>query len=267
MIAGSNPVLGQVDTDAPTSNIVPGETLDPSHYGESRVESMEEAIRRDHARPQEFDNPKGRSVAQGVWTVPSRRGTFYPHSGNHYITNKWGDTRMGIGFPRPMDVHGVYVAGQAADGVWTTGLRVSGYRDGQLVDQTDWFENIDESPDWFAIDLVDVDRIVFEARAVLDGSGWYALDDLTFSMETDFLDLPRPRTVLDFEDGGYRRTLTDSDYQGSDLGNRHGRRSCGLGGAGPRAGGHYGCADGQDFNAPPAPPGGSRDRHHANPCQ
>ena len=87
-IAPGSATLGQV---------IQGDPIDPSTYGNSRVESMELAIRRDMARRlQGPDFPKARNGVQGVWSVPSRRGTFNPHSGNHYITNQWDNTCLKI---------------------------------------------------------------------------------------------------------------------------------------------------------------------------
>ncbi|MCZ6834749.1 MAG: hypothetical protein O7G85_03150 [Planctomycetota bacterium] len=205
-LATSEPAQGQV---------VQGDQLDPSAYGNSRVESMEMAIQRDQVRildGPEF--PKARDGEQGVWSVPSRRGSFYPHSGNHYITNQWGDPRMGIGFPRPTHVLGVYVAGQAAPGVWATALRVTGFRDGSMVDRTEWFIDIGKTPTWFEIDLKNVDRIVFEAESPQHHGAWYALDDLTFVSSPQFKSkVPLP-TVIDFEDRGYRWDLSGTNYKG-----------------------------------------------------
>lgn len=114
--------------DLSPQQILP-EILDRSKIGPSVIEHMDEVIVRDLAlRKQGPRRRGGRNGAQGTWVVPSRGATYYPKSGQHYITNKWGDTRMGIGFPTPTDVLGVYVAGQAGEGVWTDGLRVIGYR-------------------------------------------------------------------------------------------------------------------------------------------
>ncbi|MCH7545565.1 MAG: hypothetical protein IID30_04090 [Planctomycetes bacterium] len=197
----------------PPHQILP-EILDRSKIGPSVIEHMDEVIVRDLAmRKQGPRRRGGRNGAQGTWVVPSRGGTYYPKSGRHYITNKWGDTSMGIGFPTPTDVHGVYVAGQAGAGVWTIGLRVIGYREGIEIGHTDWFKQIGKVPAWLEINLIGADRIVFQSRAVHDGGGWYALDDLTFS--------PQPlgneasqKIVLDFEDCKFRQVLTGSDFAG-----------------------------------------------------
>ena len=46
----------------------------------------------------------------------TRRSARYPSSGLRYVTNKWGDTRMGIAFGRIVHVQSVNVAGKE-DGV------------------------------------------------------------------------------------------------------------------------------------------------------
>lgn len=189
-----------------TGQVHEAELVDPSRYGNSYIEHMDDVVARDLAR-REMQNPD--RVVHGEWVVPSRRGTFYPHSGEHYITNKYGDTRMGLAFPQPVDLHGAYVAGQAASGVWTKGLRVIGYRQGEEIARTDWFTDVDEHPDFLAINFNGVDRVVFESRAVVNGGGWYALDDIAFTPQGQ-----AKRIVLDFEDTKYRQKMTGSDYAG-----------------------------------------------------
>ena len=206
---------------------IEGEQLDPALYGPSFVESMETAIQRDLLAPALMDS-KDRQGRHGVWTIPSRRATTFSQSGEHYAINKWGDTRMGIGFPGLVDVHGAFFAGQADQGVWTSGVRAIGYRDGRQVRQTDWFHDIGPEPRWFAMDLHGVDRIEIEALPVLGGAGWYGMDNLTYSFagdatsepEAQARDNPSPegkpgeQTVVDFDDLSYRTKLTGSGYAG-----------------------------------------------------
>jgi hypothetical protein len=191
-----------------------GEQLDPATFGPAVNESLAEMIARAAAEPT-VTKTKGRNGAQGRWVIPSRGATTTPHSGEHNLVNEWGDTRMGIGFPRTVDLHGVYVSGQAGVGAWTRGIRAIGYLGGKQVKTTEWFEGIDDTPRWFEINLRKIDRVVFESIPVLQGGGWYALDDLSFST------LPRPgtdevreRVVLDFEDAAYRQVLTGAGYAG-----------------------------------------------------
>lgn len=125
--------------------------------------------------------------------------------------NRWGDTRMGIGFPDVVDVEGAWVAGQSSAGAWADGLRAIGFRDGEEVARTDWFEKLEATPTWFEMQLMGVDRIEIVARPVIDGAGWYALDDLTF-VRTGSTD--EATVVVDFDDLPWRTTLTGSNYAG-----------------------------------------------------
>ena len=203
---------GLAELSSAAGETIRGERIDPSTYGPSVVESMEEVIARDAQRPaQWFVDPKGRNGQPGTWVIPSRRSTTAPHSGNHHVVNKWGDTRMGITFPEVVDVNGAFFAGQAGEGAWTTRVRAIGYRDGAEVERTDWFDDIGAEPSWFEIDLCNVDRIVIEAQPVIDGGGWYAMDDFTYThVEDDGLGA----LVLDFEELTYRTSLTGSRYAG-----------------------------------------------------
>ncbi len=123
----------------------------------------------------------------GFWGCPPNLDN-YPYSGIHNLTNGWGSTLIGIKFPTIVNVEGAYFAGQGNDFNWTTGVRVHGYLDNEEIAITNWFTNIDKSPDWFAMNLYNVDRIVVESIPVNNGGGWYGMDDLTFT--------PEPATVL-----------------------------------------------------------------------
>ncbi len=195
--------------DPPVGTSTPGEATDPARHGPSYVESMQAAIEREATREKE---PEGyvhrmRNGARGTWTVPSRKSTRRALSGEHYATNKWGDTNMGLAFGAPVDLVGVWVAGQAEQPVWTSGLVVVGFRDGVEVARTPLFEEIGADYAWFPIDLEGVDRVEFQARAVHLGAGFYALDDLTFERAGE-------RVVLTFDDLGWQEPLSGSDYGG-----------------------------------------------------
>lgn len=124
--------------------------------------------------------------------------------------NEWGDTRMGIGFPGEVTLVGVQVLGQGTgSGVFAPAIRVHGFRNGELVATTQWFDRIGESPEWFEIDLAGVDRIEIEARAAIKGAGWYGLDDLTFVPAGG-----EEQVVVDFEALAPREVLTGTDYAG-----------------------------------------------------
>jgi hypothetical protein len=191
---------------------IPGEKLDPATYGHSYIESMQEAIERDRSNPAPKPDD-GRNGQHGVWMVPSRGGTTAPpHSGDHYVTNKWGDTLMGIGFPGLVDVQGAYFAGQAESEAWTTGVRAVGWRDGEIVQTTEWFQDITGEPRWFAMCLEHVDRIQIESAPVFNGGGWYSMDDLTFQLVPEDEGVPATTVVVDFDDLSYNFKLTGTNY-------------------------------------------------------
>jgi hypothetical protein len=190
---------------------ITGERLDPATYGPSYVESMEAAMERDRLAPPPANDKDRKPGEQGVWMVPNRGATTAPHSGAHHAVNKWGDTRMGIGFPARVDVVGAYFAGQAAAGAWTPAVRALGYRDGALVQETDWFDGIGDTPRWVPLDLRGVDRIEIISVPVLRGGGWYALDDLTYVTTGQG---QTQTVVVDFDDLPYDTKLTDSGYAG-----------------------------------------------------
>jgi hypothetical protein len=61
-------------------------------------------------------------------------------------------------------------------------MRVHGYSSGFEVARTNWFTNITTTPVWFDMGaLTHVDRIVFESVPVYENTGYYGLDDLTFT--------------------------------------------------------------------------------------
>ena len=186
-----------------------GERLDPrTSVGPGVIETMEEVLERERRAPYgPPHNHKARNGAQGTWAVPSRRGSLHAHSGEHYAFNQWGDTRMGISFGRTVDFAGAQLAGQGAQPLWARGLRILGYREGVLVAQTEWLEELTYDPQWFEASLEEVDRIEIEARPAFRGAGWYALDDLTFVQAGE-------RVVIDFDDLSYHARLTGSGYEG-----------------------------------------------------
>jgi len=200
-----------------TSNsgkIIFGEKLESIDYGPGFVESMDDSIARDLIQRSNLDVEFNEGNRQhGIWMVPSIEATYIPHSGKHNVINKWGDTKMGIAFPTKVDIYGAWFVGQGGgEGVWASSIRVIGYRNGEYTQTTDWFEDIDDVPSWFSMNLYDVDRIVIEATPVFNGAGWYAMDDLTYT--------PKIKTeqstniVLDFEDCSFNQNLNSSNYAG-----------------------------------------------------
>jgi hypothetical protein len=114
----------------------------------------------------------------GFWYASSR--TDHPNSLPYSAINAGGCTQIGISFPMIVSVQGAYVAAQGDQIAWTTGVTVHGYRSGQPVSSTSMFTNIGVTPAWFEMNLVDVDRIVFDSVPVFHGGGAFGMDDLTF---------------------------------------------------------------------------------------
>jgi len=194
----------------PVGVALPGERIDPALHGPGWIESMADVTARQDALPIGPQPARRTHMGEpGVWRVPTRKSTYFAHSGRHYATVTWGDREIGLGFGGPVDLGGAWIAGQGAAPGWASGLRVTGYRDGIEVASTAWFEDVDAEPSWFAMDLAGVDRIVFHARPSTNGSGYFGLDDLTFTRAGE-----DAATVLTFDDLTWRTPLTGSGYGG-----------------------------------------------------
>ncbi|MEW6249434.1 MAG: hypothetical protein AB1716_02225, partial [Planctomycetota bacterium] len=195
---------------APAGDLIHGERLDPQTYGPSWIETLSDAVQRDTELigPLPLD-PRERNGQPGVWMVPGLNAMSQPHSGTRHAVNKWGDTRMGIGFPAVVEVRGAWIAGQAGPGVWPPAVQAIGYRSGEVVAATEWFRALGPAPQWFGMDLRGVDRIEIVAEPRLHGAAWYALDDLTFTLDPDGA---AHVVVVDFEDVPYDTKLTGSTY-------------------------------------------------------
>jgi hypothetical protein len=140
---------------------------------------------------QDIDSPH-----YGYWAVPPSDVITHPYSQPHCVDNGWGATLMGIGFPETVNVLGAYFASVGSSSPWlTTGVRVHGYLDDSEVAVTDWFNDIDTTPNWFAVNLSGVNRIVIESVTVKDNAGFYSMDDLTYTV------VPEPATILLFSLG------------------------------------------------------------------
>lgn len=191
----------------------PGEALPDSAKGVGVVETLADVLAREAALPPGTDfNRRLRRGERGAWVTPSRASNQgLAKSGVQYVVNKWGDSRMGIGFAGEVDLEGVWVAGQGATTSWPEAIRVLGYRDGVLVSETEWWSHLGDSPVAWPLGLEGVDRIEFDLKPGATGAGWFALDDLTFVEKG----AARP-TVIDFEDLGPEAKLTGSGYQGLD---------------------------------------------------
>jgi hypothetical protein len=125
----------------------------------------------------------------GYWVAASSQST-HPHSAPLVVTNAWGCTEIGIGFPSTVDVHGAYIAAQGDPISWTPSLTVEGYLGSELVGTTTPFTNVGAAPVWFDMNLSNVDRIVFQSVPVHVGAGWFGMDDLTFTYIPEPASLP-----------------------------------------------------------------------------
>jgi len=214
--AANNISPQQLINASSSGEVVVGEKLDSIDYGPGFVEHMDDSIARDLLQRSNLDvDLKEDNRQHGIWVVPSREASYYPHSGKHNVINKWGDTKMGIAFPTKVDIHGAWFVGQGGgEGIWASSIRVIGYRNGKHTQTTDWFEDIDDIPTWFAMNLQDVDRIVIEATPVFSGAGWYAMDDLTYTPKIKTEQEQSTTIVLDFEDCSFNQNLNSSNFAG-----------------------------------------------------
>jgi len=133
-------------------------------------------------------------AATGQWQVPG--GGAYPappsegYTTSKNITNSMGITKLGIGFGTEVDVLSVHVAAQGNIAGSTDGIRIQGYLDGEKIEEaiTPWFTSIGGTAVQIDIDLYGVDRIVIESQPETGGKGYYAIDNLTYSV-------PEPATL------------------------------------------------------------------------
>ncbi|GJM25741.1 MAG: hypothetical protein DHS20C16_21560 [Phycisphaerae bacterium] len=195
---------------SPENDSIKGQTVPRANRAVGFLEGLDAVVARDAIKRSEKEEP---ILVRGEWVIPTRRSTYYPHSGAHNLVNKHGDIEMGIGFNRLVDFIGFYVAGQSTEAVWAEAIRVSGFRDNELVGQTKWFDEIDENPKWMTVNLRGVDRIVVEALPSSLGVGFYGLDDLAFAALDDN-GQPSEPILIDFEDGRFHQKLSASRYAG-----------------------------------------------------
>lgn len=212
-------VLAQVPDGVKPSAEYTGERVDPSTYGPSYIEDMQAVIERDVLRrlAELTLPPTPPEPPLGEWVVPPASAARHARSGSFYLMNKWGAPHMYIGFPQRVHLHGAFVAGQGDAATAASCLRAIGYRDGQRVQITNWFVGLTAQPEWLEFDLADIDRVEIEVMPMLSGAAWFALDDLTYA-RVDSAGAPQAggTVVLDFEDTGYKQSLTGSGYAGLD---------------------------------------------------
>ncbi|MEM6673968.1 MAG: hypothetical protein AAF726_14075 [Planctomycetota bacterium] len=185
-----------------------GERVPVEFIGPGRIETMDVVLKREAEARLSTENSRARNGRPGEWQTPNPRIKFHPHSGEKCLVNRWGDLSMGIGFGEVVDVDEVWIAAQGGDGIWAESVRFVGFRDGEQVDATEWFADIDREPSLMTIGLDDVDRVVVEAKSSVTGAGFYALDDLAFTARTG------EQTVVDFEDAPWDSLLTGTSYAG-----------------------------------------------------
>lgn len=181
------------------------------HDGRGVVETMEEVLRRQAAQPPApAVNKRERNGRPGTWRVPRMRRSYRSHSGDHYVFNQWGDTRMGLSFNAVVDLHGAWFAGHGPlGGYFSEGLEVIGYRAGVEVARVERPNTLGLTYEWFAMDLAGVDRIEIVSGAAFMGMGYFAMDDLSFTEVSS-----GKRRLIDFEDLTYEDVLTGSGYEG-----------------------------------------------------
>jgi hypothetical protein len=117
----------------------------------------------------------------GKWVAAS--GSFsYPHSSPNVLADGFAATLMGIGFPSPVNMEGVFVAGIGNSPTLWYSVRAHGYLGGTETGVSP-LAGVTTTPYWLDLSmLANVDRIVFESMAPpRDPVGIYSLDDLTFT--------------------------------------------------------------------------------------
>ena len=179
------------------------------------IEDMEAVLERQRAFEARGEVLRNKVGQNGRWVVPGARALFDAHSGQKYVINEWGDTRMGIGFPRDVDVHGAWFFphGSGTDAIAARTIKAIGYRDGEPIKETAWHKVAGAGMSYFEMDLDGVDRIEIVATPSPQGGGWYGMDDFAFGPMGSELgdDLS---TVLDFEDLPLKTKLGMVDYAG-----------------------------------------------------
>ncbi len=186
----------------------PGERVPADAITHAVVESMATVIEREKTWVHTPQIQRVWNGQDGAWFIAPDTARTPAFSGTRAAINKWGDPRVGIGFPVATDVEGVEVAGHTA--VFAPGLVVVGYRDGVEVARSDRFA-VSPSYGRLTLDFENVDRIVFEAEQQNGLRSYFAIDDLSFHPHAE---IGGTSTVIDFDDLDAGTDLTGSDYRG-----------------------------------------------------
>ena len=203
----------------PSATPMRGERIPAEAISQGYIEGMQPALDRAEARGDAITGlERFERGFEGEWAIPSRRSTFFPHSGEHYAANKKGDPLMPLTFNRAVDVAGTYIAAQGNRGTWAEAVRVVGYRGEKKIGTTDWFDTIDETPRWMAINLQGVDRLIFEAKVGPLAAGWYSIDDFTYLIPPTARGTAAERVVVTFDDLSFRHRLSGTTYGGINWG-------------------------------------------------
>lgn len=192
-----------VEPDSQSGEKVPAEAINLKG-----VEGWDKVFEREALISAAQAGPRIPHRKQGTWVVPIRDLSLMARSGSRLVCNKWGDTSMGIRFDGPVDLAGAWFAGMGSEGSWSPAIRAIGYRDGEATRTTDWFDDVDESMSFFAMNLSGIDRVVIESRVAVNGAGFFSLDDLTFTSADGV------ETVVSFEDAEFGTALSGRLHEG-----------------------------------------------------
>jgi hypothetical protein len=112
------------------------------------------------------------------------------------LVNGWAAPELEIKFPSRINLISTLASAQGTPNLSAPGIRIRGYRDGQLTMVSPWFTNlVRHQPNLFSINISQIDSIIVEAQsssdAVAAGERWgaYRLDNFTF------VSVPEPRSI------------------------------------------------------------------------
>ncbi|MCC6673044.1 MAG: hypothetical protein IT458_18410 [Planctomycetes bacterium] len=170
-------------------------------------ETLQQVLERQRTMPQP-DPKQGMWQGQdGRWFVPPETAKTPVHSGQIAIVNEWGDPRMAIAFPAPVDLLDVHVAGHGV--APARAVRFVGFRNGAEVAHTGWLPLGGEHR-LVKLGFSGVDRLEVLTVPYVDRMGFVALDDLRLAPAGR----PDAARSLDFEDLAPRAIVTGTGYAG-----------------------------------------------------